>query len=124
LNWLAGQGKLGRLATMPPSAVPRLKLRGRFTRSGSQEVAMKIGIGVVAVLASTGVALAQAQTPSISGNSWVAVGIIIGLVLLILFFIRASLRISQVDDTSDAEDEGVGVFEGIEEDDGKPKKRK
>jgi hypothetical protein len=85
---------------------------------------MKIGIGVVAVLASTGVALAQAQTPSISGNSWVAVGIIIGLVLLILFFIRASLRISQVDDTSDAEDEGVGVFEGIEEDDAKPKKRK
>jgi hypothetical protein len=84
------------------------------------------GAGTLAVsLAFAGDALAQqAQTPSISGNSWVAIGIILALVVLILFFIRSAIRVSEVDDTADSEDEGVGVFEGIEEDDPKPKKRK
>ena len=53
-----------------------------------------------------------------------AIAIIAGLVLLILLFISGALRISKIDDTADADDEGVGVFEGIEEDDPKPKKRK
>lgn len=77
-----------------------------------------------AVCASAGVAVAQAQTPTISGNSWVALAVIGGLVVLLLLFISGAISLSRRDDTSDEEDEGVGVFEGIEEDDPKPRKRK
>jgi hypothetical protein len=82
-----------------------------------------LAVAATALAATVGAAFAQAQTPTITGNSWVAIGIIVALILLILFFIRASLRISEVDDTSDAEDEGVGVFEGIEEDDQKKRRK-
>lgn len=82
-------------------------------------------LGVLgAVCASAGVAFAQAQTPTISGNSWVALAVIGGLVVLLLLFISGAISLSRRDDTSDEEDEGVGVFEGIEEDDPKPRKRK
>jgi hypothetical protein len=79
---------------------------------------------LAALLASAGAADAAAQAPTITGNSWVALAIIGGLVLLILLFISGTLRLSQIDDTSDEEDEGVGVFEGIEEDDPKPRRRR
>jgi hypothetical protein len=76
-------------------------------------------------LASVGSgAAAQAQTPTLTGNSWIALAIIVGLVVLIALFIGGVLRISQIDDTSDEEDEGVGVFEGIEEDHPKPRRRR
>lgn len=82
-------------------------------------------LGSVASLGlSTGLAQAQAQTPTISGNSWVALAIIGGLVVLILLFISGAISLSKRDDTSDEEDEGVGILEGIEEDDPKPKRRK
>jgi len=83
------------------------------------------GVGSAVLLGlSTGVAQAQAQTPSISGNSWIAIAIIGGLVLLILLFISGAIGLSKRDDTSDEEDEGVGILEGIEEDDPKPRRRK
>lgn len=67
-------------------------------------------------------ALAQAHTPSISGNSWVAIGIIAGLVLLILLFIGGVIGISKRDTGDD--DGAVGILEGIEEDDPKPRRRR
>jgi hypothetical protein len=77
-----------------------------------------------AVGASATTAFAQAEAPLISGNSWVALAVIAGLVVMLLLFISGAISLSKRDDTSEDEDEGVGVFEGIEEDDPKPRKRK
>ena len=94
-----------------------LDWRGSMTR---------ILVALAVLLASAGAAsaAAQAQTPTLTGNSWIALAIIAGLVVFIALFIGGALRISRIDDTADEEDEGVGVFEGIEEDDPKPRRRK
>lgn len=87
----------------------------------------KLRVFIWSVLAagmSPSAAFAQAQTPTISGEGWVAYAIIAGLVLLIMLFISGAISLSKRDDTSDEEDEGVGVFEGIEEDEPKPKRRR
>ncbi len=85
----------------------------------------RLALSISAVSAFAGDAWAQqAQTPSISGNSWIAIAIILGLVALIFFFIRNAIRVSEIDDTTPVEDEGVGILEGIEEDDPKPTKRR
>ena len=69
------------------------------------------------------IAKAQAQTPTISGNSWIAYAIIGGLVLLVLLFISGVIGISKRD-TGDDDEENVGILEGIEEDDPKPRRRR
>jgi len=70
------------------------------------------------VTAFAGEALAQqAQTPSISGNSWVAIAIVGGLVLLIFLLIGGALSLSKRD-KSDAEDTGIAII-GPDEDDDK-----
>jgi hypothetical protein len=73
-------------------------------------------IGILAIGASEAAAQV-AQTPSISGNSWIAIAILLGFVLLIGLMISGSLSVSKIDDTPPDADQGVGVFEGIEEDD-------
>ena len=74
-----------------------------------------VGAAWLAVAAS---AHAQGQAPSISGNSWVAIGLVVALVLLIFFFISGALSITRRDKPDD--DAGVGVLEGIDEDDERP----
>jgi hypothetical protein len=76
--------------------------------------------GVLAIpvlLAATGAALAQAeaQAPSISGESWVAIAIVVGLALLIFLFIGGALSISKRDKSS--ADDGTGIIGAEEEDD-------
>jgi hypothetical protein len=74
---------------------------------------------ISAAVASTGAAFAQAeaQTPSISGDSWVAIAIVAGLVVLIFQLISGALSLSKRD-KSDAEDTGIGNI-GPDEDDDK-----
>jgi hypothetical protein len=79
----------------------------------------KFAVAAGAVLASTGAAFAQAQaqTPAISGDSWVAIAIVVGLVVLIFLLISGALSLSKRD-KSDAEDTGIGII-GPDEDDDK-----
>lgn len=74
---------------------------------------------ICAAVASIGSALAQAaaQTPSISGDSWVAIAIVVGLVVLIFLLISGALSLSKRD-KSDAEDTGIGII-GPDEDEDK-----
>jgi hypothetical protein len=69
-----------------------------------------------------GAAYAVEATPSIVGNGWVAIGIIVALVALIWLLISGSLGIA-ARDKSDDDEAGVGMLEGIDEDD-EPKRRK
>lgn len=80
--------------------------------------------GAIGIASLTFAAHAQAQehTPSISGNSWVAIGLVVALVLLIFFFISGTLSISRRDKRDD-DAAGVGILEGIDEDDEKPRRR-
>lgn len=73
-------------------------------------------IGILAIGASEAAAQV-AQTPSFNGNSWIAIGIIVAIVAFIGFLISGALSVSKIDDTPPDADQGVGVFEGIEEDD-------
>lgn len=82
----------------------------------------RAGVIGIASLALAACAQAQGQTPSISGNSWVAIGLVVALVLLIFFFISGTLSISRRDKRDD-DDAGVGILEGIDEDDEKPRRR-
>lgn len=72
-------------------------------------------------VSAPGVAYAQEQSPSISGNAWVAIAIIVGLVVLIMLFISGAISLSRRDRPDD--DGGVGILEGIDEDDDEPKRR-
>lgn len=66
-------------------------------------------VGALALTwASVGNAWAVAQDVSVSGNTWVAYGIIGALILGILFFVFASVGATRGRDTSD--DGGIGVF--------------
>jgi flagellar biosynthesis/type III secretory pathway M-ring protein FliF/YscJ len=56
------------------------------------------------------------------GDPVIAIGVIVVLVLLLWLFIRGVLSIAGRD-KSDEDDAGVGVLEGIDEDDDKPKRR-
>jgi hypothetical protein len=57
------------------------------------------------------------------GNQWVAIGIGVGLVLFLIVLIWGALGISGRD-KSDEDEAGVGLLEGIDEDDDKPKKKR
>jgi hypothetical protein len=83
---------------------------------------LRAGVAVAAWLTLAAGAQAQEHTPTISGNSWIAIGLLVGLVLLVLFFISGTLSISRRD-KSDDDDAGVGILDGIDEDDEKPKRR-
>lgn len=66
-------------------------------------------------LATTSVAAADAHTPTISGNAWVAIAIIIGFVAIIYFVIMGALHIESRDarlgkDRSGGHDRWYGVF--------------
>jgi hypothetical protein len=65
----------------------------------------------------------RAQTPTFSGNAWVAIGIIVGLVLLLMLLISGVIGVSSRGETADDDGGGLPLFETDEEDD-KPKKRR
>lgn len=82
----------------------------------------RLGAALMALAAATGAAHAQAQTPSFMGDPVIAIGILVVLIVIVWFLIRGSLNISARDKADD--DAGVGVLEGIDEDDeDKPKRR-
>jgi membrane protein YdbS with pleckstrin-like domain len=81
-------------------------------------------VAVVSIwAAAAGQAAADAQVPTLSGNSWIAMGILLVLVAVVALFIRGALGISSRD-KSDEDEAGVGVLEGIDEDDDERKKKR
>jgi len=73
-------------------------------------------LAIFAVLAAAGTAFAQAQSPSISGDTWVAIAIVAGLVVLIFLFIGGALSLSKRD--KEESDDGIAII-GPDEDDDK-----
>ena len=69
-----------------------------------------------------GAAFAAEAPVSITGNAWVAIGIIVVVVALVWFLISGTLGIT-ARDKADDDEAGVGVLEGIDEDDDKPRKK-
>lgn len=88
-------------------------MRGMFNKFAQAALV----ISAVFAPTSAAFAQAQAQTPSISGDSWVAIAIVVGLVVLIFLLISGVLGLSKRD-KSDAEDTGVGII-GADDDDDK-----
>ncbi len=80
------------------------------------------GASLVALAAATGAAQADAGVPAFMGDPVIAIGIIVVLVAIIWLIIRGVLGIA-ARDKSDEDDAGVGILEGIDEDDDKPKRR-
>jgi hypothetical protein len=79
-------------------------------------------LALVAVAVPTA-AQAVEQTPSISGNGWVALGVIAVLVAIVALVIRGTLSVSDRGET--ANDDGGGLpFFGDEDDDEKPRKKR
>jgi hypothetical protein len=76
----------------------------------------------LALAAATAAARADASPVGFMGDPVIAIGIILVLVVLVWFFIRGALGIA-ARDKSDEDDAGVGILEGIDEDDDKPKRR-
>jgi hypothetical protein len=85
-------------------------------------VILRVGAGIAALAAATGAAQADAATPSFMGDPVIAIGILVVLIALVWLLISGALSISSRD-KSDEDDAGVGVLEGIDEDDDKPKRR-
>jgi len=83
---------------------------------------MRLGASAVAFTGATGAARADVATPSFMGDPVIAIGIIVVLVAIIWLIIRGALGIA-ARDKSDEDDAGVGILEGIDEDDDKPKRR-
>lgn len=83
----------------------------------------RLGTAVTGLAAATGAAHAQAETPSFFGDPAIAIGILVVLIVIVWLLIRGSLSISARDKSND-DDAGVGVLEGIDEDDeDRPKRR-
>jgi hypothetical protein len=82
----------------------------------------RVGAGALTFAALASVARADASPLAFMGDPVIAVGVIVALVLLLWLFIRAVLGVAARDKTDDDE-AGVGVLEGIDEDDDKPRKR-
>ncbi len=83
---------------------------------------MRLGASAVALVGATSAARADVATPSFMGDPVIAIGIIVVLIALVWLLIRGALSISSRD-RSDEDEAGVGVLEGIDEDDDKPKRR-
>lgn len=82
---------------------------------------LRVGVSALALATATGAARADAA-PGFMGDPVIAIGIIVVLVVLVWFIIRGALGIASRD-KSDEDDAGVGILEGIDEDDDKPKRR-
>jgi hypothetical protein len=82
---------------------------------------MRLGASAVALAGATA-ARADAATPSFMGDPVIAIGVIVVLIALVWLLISGALSISSRD-KSDEDEAGVGVLEGIDEDDDKPKRR-
>jgi hypothetical protein len=82
----------------------------------------RLGAGLATLAAATGAARADGVTPSFMGDPVIAIGILVVLIVLVWLLISGALSISSRD-KSDEDDAGVGVLEGIDEDDDKPKRR-
>ncbi len=72
------------------------------------------------LLAEVAFAQAQAQAPSATANSFVAIAIIAGLVLVIFFLISGALRLSG----AEHDDEGSGLIEDIDEEEERERRRR
>ena len=83
---------------------------------------LRLGASAVALTAAMGAARADASPVSFVGDPVIAIGILVVLIVLVWLLIRGTLGIAQRD-KSDEDDAGVGVLEGIDEDDDKPKRR-
>ena len=83
---------------------------------------VRFGASAVALVVATGAARADAATPSFMGDPVIAIGIVVVLVALVWLLISGALSISSRD-KSDEDEAGVGILEGIDEDDDKPKRR-
>lgn len=88
----------------------------------TKRVIIRWAAGIVAVAGTTGVGQADAGVPAFMGDPVIAIGILVVVVALIWFLIRGALGIA-ARDKSDEDEAGVGVLEGIDEDDDKPKRR-
>lgn len=83
---------------------------------GSFKKLTQAATAIGAAFAAADVAQAQAQTPAISGDSWVAIAIVLGLVVLIFLLIGGVVSISRRDKKDDGD--GIAII-GAEEDDDK-----
>jgi hypothetical protein len=83
---------------------------------------MRLGASAIALAGATVAARADAATPSFMGDPVIAIGIIVVLIALVWLLISGVLSISSRD-KSDEDDAGIGLLEGIDEDDDKPKRR-
>lgn len=81
-------------------------------------------VSAMALAMATGAAQAQAEakTPTFYGDPLIAIGILVALILIVWFLIRGSLGIA-ARDKSDDDAAGVGILEGIDEDEDRPKRR-
>jgi uncharacterized membrane protein len=82
---------------------------------------LRAAVAVMAMAFSTA-AHAQGAQPGISGDGWIAIAIILGLVVLIILLIRGSISITR--DEPDDDSAGFGVLEGIEEDEADEERRR
>jgi hypothetical protein len=85
-------------------------------------VGLRLGAGIAALAAATGAAQADAGVPAFMGDPVIAIGILVVLIALVWLLISGALGLS-ARDKSDEDEAGVGVLEGIDEDDDKPKRR-
>jgi hypothetical protein len=76
------------------------------------------GVAAPAVLAATAAFAQEAQTPSISGNAWIAIAIVAGLIVIVVLLISGVISISKRDS-----EEGDG-FPVIEDEEDRPKRRR
>jgi hypothetical protein len=81
----------------------------------------RAGVIAAAAIATAGAARADASPVGFMGDPVVAIGVIVVLVLIIWFVIRGALSLTARD--KDDDDAGVGVLEGIDEDDEEKKRR-
>jgi hypothetical protein len=82
----------------------------------------RLGASLLALAAATGAAQADAGVPAFMGDPVIAIGVIVVLVAIIWLIIRGALGIA-ARDKSDEDESGVGILEGIDEDEDKPKRR-
>ena len=73
-------------------------------------------------MATLGVASAQGAAPAITGNGWIAIAVIGGLVLFVVLLISGVMSVSSRSD-DDGDTAGFGILEEIDEDDDRRKRK-
>jgi hypothetical protein len=76
------------------------------------------GVAAPAVLAASAAFAQEAQTPSISGNAWIAIAIVGGLIVIVVLLISGVISISKRDTE---ESDGFPI---IEDEEDRPKRRR